>query len=243
MGETNLDKKLKKFDLFCLLNSCGAGGSCDPLTIHCLLLGLNEIDLMEKPPPAPSPHWTVYLNGTNYGVTISYYHPYFYCVSNSWRRFQISGKAWSEKIASFAGKEWGKFAQRLDWCHPFPLTLAFLTAEAWKLGRSEKVAVGQETTALQDIEGEEETIEGVTMVSILKRNKGRIYLTTTHKSYLAHGSTRVLTFLKFFEEKYYELAKWLGHIFLLTADNLIHQSPGRKSKSKNKVGKSLGENT
>jgi len=242
MKETNLDKKLKKFDLFCLLNSCGAGGSCDPLTIHCLLLGLNEIDLMEKPPPAPSPHWTAYLNGTNYGVTISYYHPYFYCVSNSWRRFQISGKAWSEKIASFAGKEWSKFAQRLDWCHPFPLTLAFLTAEAWKLGGSEKVAIGQETTALQDIEGEEETIEGVTMVSILKRSKGRIYLTTTHKSYLAHGSTRVLTFLKFFEEKYYELANWLGHIFLLTADNLIHQSPGRKSKSKNKVGKSLEEN-
>jgi len=242
MKETNLDKKLKKFDLFCLLNSCGAGGSCDPLTIHYLLLGLNEIDLTEKPPPAPSPHWTVYLNGTNYGVTISYYHPYFYCVSNSWRRFQISGKAWSEKIASFDGKEWSKFAQRLEWCHPFPLTLAFLTAEAWKLGKSEKVAIGQETTALQDIEGKEETIEGVTMVSILKRSKGRIYLTTTHKSYLAHGSTRVLTFLKFFEEEYYELAKWLGHIFLLTGDNLIHQSPGRKSKSKNKVGKSLEEN-
>jgi hypothetical protein len=242
MRETNLDKKLKKFDLFCLLNACGAGGSCDPITIHCLLLGLDEVNLPEKPPPAPSPHWTLYLNGTNYGVTISYRHPHFYCVSNSWRRFQIPGKIWSEKIASFSKERWDKFAQRLDWCHPFPLTLAFLTAEAWKLGGNEKVEIGQETITLQEIEGEEETIEGITMVSILKRSKGKIYLTTTHKSYTAHGSTRVLTFLKFPDKKHYELAKWLGHIFLLTADNLLHQSPGRKSKSKNKVGKSLKEN-
>jgi hypothetical protein len=117
-----------------------------------------------------------------------------------------------------------------------------LTAEAWKLGGNEKVEIGQETITLQEIEGEEETIEGITMVSILKRSKGKIYLTTTHKSYTAHGSTRVLTFLKFPDKKHYELAKWLGHIFLLTADNLLHQSPGRKSKSKNKVGKSLKEN-
>jgi len=242
MGETNLDKKLKKFDLFCLLNACGHGGSCDPLTVHYLLLGLDETSLTEKPSAAPSPHWTLYLNGTNYGVTISYYHPYFYSISNSWRRFQIPGKIWSDRIASFAGEKWNKFAQQLDWCHPFPLTLAFLTAEAWRLGGSEKVEIGQKTITLGEIEGEEETIEGITMVSVLKRSKGTVYLTTIHKSYMVHGSTRVLTFLEFPDKKYYELAKWLGHIFLLTADNLLHQSPGRKSKSKNKVGKSLKEN-
>jgi hypothetical protein len=242
MKETNLDKKLKKFDLFCLLNACGAGGSCDPLTIHCLLLGLDEVNLTEKPQPAPSPHWLLYLSGTNYGVTVSYYHPYFYCISNSWRRFQIAGKAWSAKIASFAGEKWDKFAQRLEWCHPFPLTLAFLTAEAWKLGRGEKIGIGQETITPQEIEGEEEIIEGVTMVSILKRSKDKIYLTTIQKSYITHGSARMLTFLKFLGEENYELAKWLGHIFLLTTDNLLYQSPGRKSKSKNKVGKSLKEN-
>jgi hypothetical protein len=240
MKETKLEKKLKKFDLFCLLNACGHGGGCDPTTIHYLLLGLNEIDPTEKPPPAPSPHWILYLNGTNYGVTISYYHPYFYS-NNSWRRFQTAGKAWSEKIASFAGEKWDKFAQQLDWCHPFPLTLAFLTAEAWKLGGNERVEIRQETTTLQEIEGEEEIIEGITMVSILKKSKGGIYLTMTHKSYMAHGSTRVLTFLKFPNEKHCELAKWLGHIFILTADNLLHQLPGRKSKSKNKAGKSLKE--
>ena len=85
-------------------------------------------------------------------------------------------------------------------------------------------------------------IEGIAMVSILKRSKGIVYLTTIHKSHMVHGSTRVLTLLKFPDEKHYELAKWLGHIFLLTADNLLHQLPGRKSKSKNKVGKSLEEN-
>jgi hypothetical protein len=242
MKEMNLDKKLKNFDLFCLLNACGAGGSCDPLTIHCLLFGLDEADLTEKPPPAPSPHWLLYLNGTNYGVTISYYHPYFYCVNNSWRRFQIAEKAWSAKIASFAGEKWDKFAQRLDWCHPFPLTLAFLTAEAWELGGRKKIEISQETTAPQEIEGKEEIIEGVTMVSILKRSKGKIYLTAIQKSYIIHGSSRMLTFLKFLDEEHYELARWLGHIFLLTANNLLYHSPGRKSKSKNKVGKSLKEN-
>jgi hypothetical protein len=240
MGEKKTN--LRNFDLFCLLNSCGAGGSCDPLTIYCILLGLDEIDLNEKPPPAPHPHWLLYLNGTNYGVTISYYHPYFYSLSNSWRRFQIAGKVWADKIANFEKGEWDNFAQRLNWCHHFPLTLAFLTYRAWKLGGGEKIEIKQETVSPTEIGGKEEIIEGLAMVSILKRSEDKIYLTTIQKSYITHNSSRMLTFIKFVGDKYYELARWLGHVSLLTADNLLHQLPGRKSKSRKKVGRSSVEN-
>jgi hypothetical protein len=242
MRRTALDEKLRRFDLFCLFNSCGAGGYCDPPTIYYLLLGLDEIGLDEKPPPTLSPHWLLYLNGTNYGVVISYHHPYFYCTNSSWRRFQPATVAWANKIAAFSGDDWNTFAQHIGWCHPFPQTLAFLTATAWRLGGSKKVEIGKEAIAPQRIEGEEEIVEGITAVSILKKSKQGIYLTTTTKDYLPRDLRKTLTFLKFVDENHYELAKWLGHVILLTTDDLAYQSPGLKSRSKNKTGKSLGEN-
>ena len=236
MRKMALEKKLRKFDLFCLLNSCGVGGGCDIRTIYYLLLSADDEDL-DIPRPnnnAPNPHWVLYLNNTHYGVTISFYFPYFYSVSNSWRRFQLATCMWAERIASWCKEDWAKFEKKFDWCHPFPLTLAFLTAQTWKIVKGNGIEIKQVTLSNPE-ESKLKAIDGITMVALVRNEDDVSYFTIQRRLSWIHSADK-MTFLEIRGANHKELAWWLATTFLLTADNLLHQLPGRKSKSKKKNG-------
>jgi hypothetical protein len=218
MKKRNLEKQLRNFDLFCLLNSCGQAGGCDIETIRCLLRCLDtEID----PPPTnpPSTHLLIYLNNTNYGVSISFSHPYFYSVTNSWRRYHSAAQGWTERIAAFEPDEWKAFIPHFTWGHPFPITLAFLTYRAWQMSKDTDIFVERLTVKPTDIRKEEQTINGIIKAAIIWDTGDAAYLMIQNKIFLKQSLSSAPA-LKITGAGRIAYANWLGTVFLLTEDNL-----------------------
>jgi len=218
MKRTRLEKQLKNFDLFCLLNSCGQAGGCDVETIRCLLRCLNE----EIDPPSTNPpptHLLIYLNNTNYGVSISFSHPYFYSVTNNWRRYHTAAQGWAKRIAAFEPDEWEAFISHFEWGHPFPITLAFLTYRAWQMSKGADTSVERVTVKRTDIRRDGQTINGITKATVIWDTGEATYLITYNKTFLKQSLSSAPA-LKITGTARIAYANWLGTVFLLTEDNL-----------------------
>jgi hypothetical protein len=218
MKKRKLEKQLRNFDLFCLLNSCGQAGGCDIATIRCLLRCLNtEIDPPTTNPPPT--HLLLYLNNTNYGVSISFSHPYFYSITNNWRRYHSAAQGWAKRIAAFEPDEWKAFAPHFTWGHPFPITLAFLTYRAWQMSKDTDIFVERLTIKPTDIKGDRQTINGITKAAIIWDTSGAAYLMVQSKMFLMQGLSSA-SVLKITGAARVAYANWLGTVLLLTEDNL-----------------------
>ena len=237
MSSTKLKKQIRQFDLFCYLNSCRSPGSCDPETIYLLLAAIGEEGSLEKPPPNLPSHWTSYLNNTHYSVIVGYSHPYFYCLGYSWRRYHIVTVAWAERIAKLDEKEWKRFSEKLSWCHPFPVTLAFLTATAYRHS-TVKVKVNH-PTKWGELSGKEKTIDGLLFLGLMKEDADATYVTVVQRTTWLQNKDTSVSYMEISGDGRNDFAEWLLYVLLLTCDSIPHQLPGRNRRSVNSSGKSL----